>query len=71
MLTALGKHEEAAKELQNARAVKEKYLKDFPEFLFDDATNEAAVYDQMLPMWILQTSGLLQEGGRRAQVRDP
>lgn len=67
VLTALGKHGDAAKELQGARAVKESYLQQFPEFLCEDEHNEAAIYDQMVPMWILQTSGPLQEGGRRPQ----
>jgi hypothetical protein len=67
VLTALGMHEAAAKELQSARAVKDSYLQQCPEFLHE-VSNEAAVYDQMVPMWILQTSGPLQEGGRRRRL---
>ncbi len=64
VLKALGKEEEAVRELADAKKVKDKYLEEFPAFLKEDEDNEAAVYDQMVPIWILQTSGPLQEGGR-------
>jgi hypothetical protein len=50
VLTALGKDTAAEKELKASRAVKEDYLKQNKEFLEEDPDNEAAVFDQMLPM---------------------
>lgn len=65
VLTALSRPDDAAKQLNSAKKVKGELLKKYSEFLHDDPDNEAAVYDQMLPMWILQTSGPLQQGGRK------
>lgn len=70
MLKALGREKEGARELADAKKVKDEYLSKFPEFLKEDEGNEAAVYDQMVPIWILQTSGPLQEGGRTGGLWD-
>ncbi|KAK0732045.1 P-loop containing nucleoside triphosphate hydrolase protein [Lasiosphaeris hirsuta] len=70
VLEALDKPKEAARELRSAKLVKDKYLEEFSEFLNQDKDNEAAVYDQMVPIWVLQTSGPLHEGGRGAKLPD-
>lgn len=64
VLTELGKDEMAAKLLADANKVKDRYLEEYSEFLKEEEGDEAAVYDQMVPIWILQTSGPLQNGGR-------
>ncbi|KAI0407262.1 P-loop containing nucleoside triphosphate hydrolase protein, partial [Xylaria palmicola] len=69
VLAALGKQEAAATEYSSAAAAKEKLLSEYPEFLKESPANEAAVFDQMLPMWIMQTTGPLQDGGRNPRPR--
>ena len=64
MLASLGEKHEADKELETALLEKSWFLKNYPQFLFDDEQNEGAIFDQMLPMWVLQLSGPLQTGGR-------
>lgn len=64
VLKALGDKIAANTELKLALAVKAKFLNQFPEFLQEDAGNPETVFDQMLPMWMLQLSGALQKGGR-------
>ena len=68
VLTALGKDTAAEKELKAARAVKEDYLKQYKEFLEEDPENEVAVFDQMLPMWSMATTGLLGKGGANSSA---
>ena len=55
---------EAEGELRAAREVRDRYLKAYPRYLKDDPNDEVAVFDQMLPMWVSQFSGKLQQGGR-------
>ena len=64
VLRNLGRVEEAEKELKTALSEKSEFLEKYPEFLVDDDQNEGAVFDQMLPMWVMQLSGPLQTGGR-------
>jgi hypothetical protein len=70
VLTALGKDNAAEKELKAARAVKKDYLKQYKEFLEEDPDNEAAVFDHMLPMWSMATSGVLAKGGANSSVTE-
>ncbi|PVH81623.1 hypothetical protein DL98DRAFT_489524 [Cadophora sp. DSE1049] len=68
VLEKIGNPEAAEKELKAARAVKQQYLELYQEFLVDDADNEAAVFDQMLPMWSMATTGPLARGGANRNV---
>lgn len=48
--------------------MRDRFLIEYPQYLTVDPADEVAVFDQMLPMWVTQFTGPLQEGGRR---RDP
>ena len=62
MNVAAGNHSRADKDLQAAREVRDRFLHKYPEFLTEDPENEGAVFDQMLPMWVTQFSGILTRG---------
>ncbi|KAK0099728.1 hypothetical protein ONS95_013378 [Cadophora gregata] len=64
----LGNDDAAEKELKAARAVKQQYLEIYQEFLVDDPDDEAAVFDQMVPMWSMATTGPLARGGANRNV---
>lgn len=65
VLTAVGRDEEASMALQGAEVTKGTQLAWFSDWLEEDPHNPAAVYDRMLPVWVMQTTGFLVEGGRR------
>lgn len=70
MLRALEQDDAADKERQEAMSSKNELMEEFPEFLTEDPENEAAVFDQILPIWIIQMSGKLQDGGRNRESRE-
>ena len=65
VLTAVGSDEEASRALLEAEVIKGSKLAWFSGWLEEDPHNPAAVYDRMLPVWVMQTTGFLVEGGRR------
>ncbi|MCJ1246224.1 hypothetical protein MMC30_003430 [Trapelia coarctata] len=65
VLEKLGNTQGAKEELKAARAVRDEFLKLYPQYLVPDPADESAVFDQMLPMWVSQFTGKLQKGGRR------
>ena len=65
VLTAVGRDEDASRALRGAEETKGTQLAWFSDWLEEDPHNPAAVYDRMLPVWVMQTTGFLVEGGQR------
>lgn len=53
VLTAVGRDKEAASELEVAERTKNNKLGWFSEWLEEDPENPAAVYDRMMPVWVM------------------
>ncbi|KAM5472504.1 hypothetical protein MauCBS54593_003096 [Microsporum audouinii] len=64
VLWALGQDDKADEERNAAMSKINGFKEKYSEFIIEDPENEAAVFDQILPIWIMQTSGKLQDGGR-------
>ena len=60
VLDKLGEKGEAEKQRTAARKTRERYMKEYPEYL-DKADGEEAVFDQMVSIWAGRFTGKLKQ----------
>ena len=61
-LQELGEHDEAAIHKSQAVAIRDKFLKAYPEYLEECPHDERAIYDQMISIWSGRCTYRMKEG---------